>query len=158
MGIDVTPEQVLTSSEATALLLQQRLAPGARVLAIGEEGLVRALLAQGFRLVDRDPEVVVCGLDRRLTYERLDAGLLALAGRPADRHQPDLSLPTEEGCSPATGPPWPTSSGHRGRAGGDRQAGGDHAARGDGAPAAARRDGDHGRRAADGHPAGQPAG
>ena len=82
MGIDVTPEQVLTSSEATALLLQQRLAPGARVLAIGEEGLVRALLAHGLRLVDRDPEVVVCGLDRRLTYARLTRACFALRGGP----------------------------------------------------------------------------
>jgi 4-nitrophenyl phosphatase len=104
MGIDVTPEQVLTSSEATAVLLQQRLAPGARVLAIGEEGLVRALLAHGFRLVDRDPEVVVCGLDRRLTYARLARACFALrAGAPLIATNPDLSLPTEAGMLPGNG-------------------------------------------------------
>jgi 4-nitrophenyl phosphatase len=104
MGIAVTPEQVLTSSEATALLLQQRLAPGARVLAIGEEGLVRALLAHGFRLVERDPEVVVCGLDRRLTYARLTRACFALrGGAPLIATNPDLSLPTEAGMFPGNG-------------------------------------------------------
>jgi 4-nitrophenyl phosphatase len=104
MGIAVTPEQVLTSSEATALLLQQRLALGARVLAIGEEGLVRALLAHGFRLVDRDPEVVVCGLDRRLTYARLSRACFALrGGAPLIATNPDLSLPTEAGMLPGNG-------------------------------------------------------
>ena len=104
MGIDVAPEQVLTSSEATALLLQQRLAPGARVLAIGEEGLVRALLAHGLRLVDRDPEVVVCGLDRRLTYARLTRACFALrGGAPLIATNPDLSLPTEAGLLPGNG-------------------------------------------------------
>jgi 4-nitrophenyl phosphatase len=104
MGIAVTPEQVLTSSEATALLLQQRLAPGARVLAIGEEGLVRALLAHGFRLVEREPEVVVCGLDRRLTYARLTRACFALrGGAPLIATNPDLSLPTEAGMFPGNG-------------------------------------------------------
>jgi 4-nitrophenyl phosphatase len=104
MGIPVSPEQVLTSSEATAVRLQQRLAPGARVLAIGEEGLVRALLAHGFRLVERDPEVVVCGLDRRLTYARLTRACFALReGVPLIATNPDLSLPTEEGFFPGNG-------------------------------------------------------
>ena len=95
---------MLTSSEATAVLLQGRLAPGARVLAIGEEGLVRALLGHGFRLVDRDPEVVVCGLDRRLTYERLTRACFAIrGGAPLIATNPDLSLPTEGGLFPGNG-------------------------------------------------------
>jgi 4-nitrophenyl phosphatase len=104
MGISVTPEQVLTSSEATAVRLQERLAPGARVLAIGEEGLARSLLGHGFHLVERDPEVVVCGLDRRLTYARLARACFALRdGVPLVATNPDLSLPTEEGFFPGNG-------------------------------------------------------
>jgi 4-nitrophenyl phosphatase len=104
MGIEVLPDQVLTSSEATALCLQARFAPGARVLAIGEEGLVRALLGHGFRLVDRDPDVVVCGLDRRLTYERLTRACFAVrGGAPLIATNPDLSLPTEGGLFPGNG-------------------------------------------------------
>ncbi len=104
MGIAVGPEGVLTSSEATAVYLQGYLAPGARVMAIGEEGLVRALLGHGFRLVDREPEVVVCGLDRRLTYERLQRACLAIrAGARLIATNPDLSLPTEGGFLPGNG-------------------------------------------------------
>ena len=104
MGIAVGPSQVLTSSEATAVRLQERLAPGARILAIGEEGLVRALLGHGFRLVDDDPEVVVCGLDRRLTYARLTRACFALRrGVPLVATNPDLSLPTEGGLYPGNG-------------------------------------------------------
>jgi 4-nitrophenyl phosphatase len=104
MGIPVEPGQVLTSSEATAVYLQERLRPGAPVMAIGEEGLVRALLGHGFRLVDRDPEAVVCGLDRRLTYERLKRACLAIRqGAPLVATNPDRSLPTEEGLLPGNG-------------------------------------------------------
>ncbi|MDQ3702319.1 MAG: HAD-IIA family hydrolase [Chloroflexota bacterium] len=104
MGIGVGPEGVLTSSEATAVALQGTLAPGARVMAIGEEGLLRALLGHGFRLVDRDPDVVVCGLDRRLTYDRLQRACRAIrGGAPLIATNPDLSLPTEEGFLPGNG-------------------------------------------------------
>lgn len=104
MGIAVEPGQVLTSSEATAVRLQERLPPGARILAIGEDGLVRALLGHGFRLVDRDPDAVVCGLDRRLTYARLTRACFALrAGVPLIATNPDLSLPTEGGLFPGNG-------------------------------------------------------
>lgn len=104
MGIVLAPEQVLTSPEATALHLSARLAPGARVMAIGEEGLVRALLAKGFRLTDGPPEAVVCGLDRRLTYERLKRACFALRdGAPLIATNPDLSLPTEQGFLPGNG-------------------------------------------------------
>lgn len=104
MGIAVGPQGVLTSSEATAVSLQGRLAPGARVMAIGEEGLLRALLGHGFRVVDRDPEAVVCGLDRRLTYDRLQRACRAIrAGATLIATNPDLSLPTEEGFLPGNG-------------------------------------------------------
>ena len=104
MGIPVAPEQVLTSPQATALHLKERLAPGARILVIGEEGLVRALLCEGFRLADRAPDAVVCGLDRRLTYERLKRACLAIrAGAPLVATNPDLSLPAEQGLLPGNG-------------------------------------------------------
>jgi 4-nitrophenyl phosphatase len=104
MGIDVAPEQVLTSAQATAVYLRERLGTGARVMAIGEHGLVRALLAEGLRLVWREPSVVVCGLDRRLTYERLKAACLAIrAGAQFVATNPDLSLPAEDGFLPGNG-------------------------------------------------------
>jgi 4-nitrophenyl phosphatase len=104
MGIAIQPGQVLTSSQATALHLRERFGPQARVMAIGEEGLVQALLGAGFRLVRRDPQVVVFGLDRRLTYQRLaDACLAIRAGAPPIATNPDIALPTERGLIPGNG-------------------------------------------------------
>jgi 4-nitrophenyl phosphatase len=104
MGMPVGPDDVLTSSQATARYLRERFGQGTRVMAIGEEGLVQALLGAGFRLVDRSPDVVVCGLDRRLTYDRLTRACLALrAGVPLVATNPDIALPTEHGFLPGTG-------------------------------------------------------
>ena len=38
---------------------------------IGEEGLHDALVEKGFELVDENPDFVVVGLDRDITYEKL---------------------------------------------------------------------------------------
>ncbi|MBI3973100.1 MAG: HAD-IIA family hydrolase [Chloroflexi bacterium] len=104
MGMPVTPDQVLTSSQATATYLRTRLGTGARIMAIGEEGLVRALMECGLKLALRSPDAVVVGLDRRLTYERLTAACFAVrAGVPFIATNPDLSLPTEQGFLPGNG-------------------------------------------------------
>jgi 4-nitrophenyl phosphatase len=104
MHVDVRPDQVLTSPHATAVALRDRLPRGARVMAIGEEGLVRALVDGGFKLVAERPDALVCGLDRQLTYERLAAACLAVrTGIPFIATNPDLSLPTEHGFLPGNG-------------------------------------------------------
>lgn len=106
MDIPVRSDQVLTSPDATAVYLRETLGlrPGARVFPIGEEGVVRSLLAEGFRLVDENPDVVVCGLDRRLTYDRLMRACFALrGGAPLVATNPDHALPTERGMLPGNG-------------------------------------------------------
>jgi 4-nitrophenyl phosphatase len=104
MDIPVAEKQVLTSPQATAVYLKERFGAGARVYPIGEEGLIRALLNEGFRLVDERPDVVVCGLDRRLTYDRLMRACFAIRdGAPLVATNPDLSLPTERGFLPGNG-------------------------------------------------------
>jgi 4-nitrophenyl phosphatase len=106
MEIDVRDDQVLTSPDATAVYLRDTLGlrPGARVFPIGEEGVMRSLLAQGFRLVDDKPDAVVCGLDRRLTYNRLTRACFALRdGAPLVATNPDHALPTERGMLPGNG-------------------------------------------------------
>jgi 4-nitrophenyl phosphatase len=104
MGMAVDPGQVLTSSQATAAYLRDRFASGARIMAIGEDGLVRALLEAGFRLVERAPDAVVCGLDRRLAYDRLTRACTAIRdGAPLIGTNPDVALPTERGLLPGNG-------------------------------------------------------
>jgi len=106
MGIGVRELQILTSPQATAIYLREELGlgPGARVFPIGEEGLVRAMLDEGFELVDNRADVVVCGLDRRLTYERLMRACFAIRdGAKLIATNPDLALPTERGFLPGNG-------------------------------------------------------
>lgn len=110
MGIPVEESQVLTSSQAAAIYLRERFGPGARLAAIGETGLVQVLLAEGFRLVADHhgpagpPAAVVCGYNRRLTYEQLKHACLAIrAGAAFVATNPDLALPTEEGLLPGNG-------------------------------------------------------
>lgn len=104
MDIQVTEDRILTSGQATALYLSQVAPPGARVYAIGEEGLISALKEQGFLLTDEDVDFVVVGMDRQLTYEKLKIAALAIrAGATFIGTNPDTTLPTEQGLLPGNG-------------------------------------------------------
>ena len=106
LDIPVTESDVLTSPEATAIHVESQCGKNARVYAIGEDGLVRTLVAHGFTLTT-DPDradCVVCGLDRRLTYDRLRRACAALRrGVPLVATNPDRALPTETGFLPGNG-------------------------------------------------------
>ncbi len=105
-GVLVDEAEVLTSSEATAGLLRQRLGAGAKVLPIGERGLVDSLRLAGFTLVDKadGAQAVVAALDRGLTYERLmEASLAIEAGALFVATNPDVTYPVERGLAPGSG-------------------------------------------------------
>ena len=80
MDMPVSESDVLTSPEATAIHVEQRCGHGACIFVIGEDGLVRTLIAHGFTLTTEPDraDAVVCGLDRRLTYDRLRRASMAL--------------------------------------------------------------------------------
>ena len=75
IGIDVEPEDVMTSSIATADYIKSKSPDGARVLVVGETGIIKAMQDNGIEVVDYDdPETVdyvVVGMDRKFTYEKL---------------------------------------------------------------------------------------
>ena len=106
MDVLIEPEDILTSPEATAIYLRRDWPIGTSVMVIGEEGLVRAMVGAGLHLTT-DPalaKVVVCGLDRRLTYERLVRACTAIRhGASFVATNPDLALPTEQGFLPGNG-------------------------------------------------------
>ena len=103
-GVNIRPEDVLTSSLATARYLRRTNANGARILIIGEEGLISALREAGFELVERGAQYVVAGLDRELTYEKLKRATLEIrAGARFIATNPDKTLPTDEGLVPGAG-------------------------------------------------------
>ena len=129
MGLPATKEQVLSSASATAGWLCDRLGEGARVLALGEEGLVRELREAGLEtysaveLATRAvaagsaaaaaaaaaaealaPRAMVVGLCRALSYEALAAAQSAIiAGALFVATNPDATYPAEGRVLPGAG-------------------------------------------------------
>lgn len=112
MGVTVDADQILTSSMATARYLNQRIPDTKRrVFVIGEEGLKQPLRDAGFTLtelyevnqpdkgiVDRGADLVVSGLDRQLTWDKLATATLNIkAGAAFYATNSDTTLPTELG-------------------------------------------------------------
>ena len=111
MGVEVAAKEILTSSMATATYLAEHLADDERRLfVIGEAGLREPLLEQGFILTDNcqfnppnkagmdNVDVVVSGLDRQLTWDKLATATLHLnAGAQFYATNSDTTLPTELG-------------------------------------------------------------
>jgi len=104
MGIEAHAEEILTSAQATALYLAHQEPEGARVYVIGREGLRRALVEQGFCLVEQDVDYVAVGWDWDLTYAQLKRATLHIrAGARFIATNPDTTFPSEEGIIPGNG-------------------------------------------------------
>jgi 4-nitrophenyl phosphatase len=104
MGVDVSPQEVLTSSQATAGYLVGIAPPGARVFVVGMDGLQTALREAGFCLVEERAEYVIVGMDFAVCYERLaQAALQIRAGARFIGTNPDRTFPSERGIVPGAG-------------------------------------------------------
>ena len=102
--INVTAANVYTSAMATADYLVQHAGQKRRVYVIGERGLKDALLNKGMQLTDQDPDYVVVGLDRNVTYEQFKIATLCIrAGAVIIGTNGDTNLPSEEGMIPSAG-------------------------------------------------------
>jgi 4-nitrophenyl phosphatase len=103
-GVTVRPQDILTSSQATAAYLMTVATPGTRVYHIGEVGVARSLEHAGFVLSEYGAEYVVVGWDRHLTWEKLaTASLLIYGGAKLVSTNPDTSYPEERGIVPGNG-------------------------------------------------------
>ncbi|GMV99179.1 MAG: acid sugar phosphatase [Candidatus Hydrogenedentota bacterium] len=103
MGIDTSPEQILTSGEATARFLVLH-TPHRRVFAIGTPSFEAELQRHGLTLETNEPDVVVLSFDKTLTYAKLErACLLLREGLPYVATNPDKLCPTEYGYIPDCG-------------------------------------------------------
>jgi 4-nitrophenyl phosphatase len=104
MGIPATPDHVLTSSQATAMFIQEQQAVRPTVYMIGEEGLKTALVEIGCRLVEEGADYVIVGIDREFTYEKMRRACDAvLKGAVLIGTNPDKRVPTESGLAPGAG-------------------------------------------------------
>ena len=107
LGVPADSAEVVTSSQAAAAMLAERLPAGAAVLVAGGRGLLEAVRAAGFSVVssaDEDPAAVVQGLDPDIGYQTLAEAALAV-GRGAFwvAANRDLTLPTTRGLLPGNG-------------------------------------------------------
>src|SRR4051794_13912744 len=103
LGIDVEPEHVYTCALATARYLAGQ-KPGGTAYVIGEGGLLTALHENGYAVVDRDPDYVVVGEGRILTFEMVEAALkMILGGAKLIATNLDPNCPTESGMRPGCG-------------------------------------------------------
>ena len=98
---------VVTSAQAAATLLAERLPPGTRVLVVGGTGLRWAVRERGLRPVstafDR-PAAVVQGYSPTLDYSLLNEGALAVAaGALFVASNADWTMPTARGRQPGNG-------------------------------------------------------
>ncbi|MDQ0257638.1 4-nitrophenyl phosphatase [Evansella vedderi] len=104
MDIPAKPEHVFTTSMATANYIEEKLGADVKVFMIGEEGLEEALQSKEFTFVDEDADVVVMGIDRNITYEKLAKACLSVRGGATFiSTNGDVALPTERGLMPGNG-------------------------------------------------------
>lgn len=117
MGVEVSRNEILTSSMATALYLTEHTNPAeSRVFVIGEDGAKQPLIERGFTLTelyelndDKDnpnmgADIVVCGMDKNLSWDKLATATLNIrAGAQFIGTNADTTLPTERGLTHGNG-------------------------------------------------------
>lgn len=103
MGLSVAPEELCTSAQAAAELVE----PGEVVLVCGGEGIVEALTARGVRCVremDSSITAVVAGFHQDFDYSRLKLAFQAVhAGARLIGTNDDPTYPTPDGPIPGGG-------------------------------------------------------
>ena len=103
LGLDVGEEHVFTCAMATARFLAQQ-KPRGTAFVIGEGGLLTALHTNGYAVVDKEPDYVVVGEGRTLTFEMVEAALrMVVGGAKLVATNPDPNCPTHAGVRPGCG-------------------------------------------------------
>ncbi len=103
LGIDVTDDHIFTCAMATARFLAAQ-KPHGTAYVIGEGGLLHALHHNGYSVVDHDPDYVVVGEGRALSFEMIEAAVRMVdAGAKLIATNPDANCPTAHGLRPGCG-------------------------------------------------------
>jgi HAD superfamily hydrolase (TIGR01450 family) len=103
MGLQVAPDQILTSGEATARYLQTH-AKNARVALFGTPDLEQDFRRFGINLDRDDPDHVVLGFDTTIDYPKLTRLCdLVRQGLPYIATHPDFNCPVAGGFIPDIG-------------------------------------------------------
>ncbi|TDC96538.1 HAD-IIA family hydrolase [Nonomuraea deserti] len=107
LGAPATASDVVTSAQAAARLVAERVPPGSNVLVVGGSGLRLAVRDRGLRPVSaaaESPAAVVQGIAPGLSYELLAEGTLAVRqGALFVASNGDSTMPTRRGELPGNG-------------------------------------------------------
>jgi len=107
LGVPAEAEDVITSAQAAARLVADRVPAGSAVLVVGGEGLVEALQERGLkpvRSLDDGPAAVVQGYDPSVGWQQLAEASYAVAkGLPWVASNTDMTIPTALGTAPGNG-------------------------------------------------------
>ncbi|MFF8286686.1 HAD hydrolase-like protein [Streptomyces albus] len=108
LGVPAGAEDVITSAQAVSRLVAEHVPAGARVLAVGAEGLRVALEEQGLAVVESaedSPAAVVQGYGGpEMPWGRLiEAALAVQRGVPWFASNTDLTIPSGRGIAPGNG-------------------------------------------------------
>lgn len=107
LGVWANADDIVTSAQAVARLVAERVPDGASVLVVGGAGLRRAVREQGLRPVSSaraEPAAVVQGYTPRLSYTQLAEGALAARqGALFAVSNSDRTLPSPRGPIPGNG-------------------------------------------------------
>ncbi len=102
-GIDIGEENIWTSALATARFLDDQ-RPGGTAFVVGEAGLTTALHQVGYTMTENDPDYVVLGETRALSFERITVATRLISnGARFIATNPDAVGPSLHGPIPATG-------------------------------------------------------
>jgi len=110
LGLDASPEQVVSSPQAAVVLLAELVDPGALILVVGGDGLVSEVERAGFRVTrsaDDAPAAVVQGFAPEVAWTDLAEAAFALkggdAGIPWVATNTDWTIPQARGTAPGNG-------------------------------------------------------
>ena len=103
MGINVEDRHVFTCAMATARFLAEQKQSGTAYV-IGEGGLLQALHQNGFSIVDDDPDFVVVGEGRSISFEMIETAVrMILNGAHLIATNLDPNCPSQRGLRPGCG-------------------------------------------------------
>ncbi|WP_394121609.1 TIGR01457 family HAD-type hydrolase [Planococcus donghaensis] len=102
-GITAKRERIMSSAIAAAKYIN-RWYPGRTVYMIGSDGLDQALHQEGLKRVEKEAGIVLMGIDRNITYDKLATACLEIRkGAVFLSTNQDLAFPSEKGFLPGNG-------------------------------------------------------
>ncbi|NMB54808.1 MAG: HAD-IIA family hydrolase [Leptolinea sp.] len=104
LGVDLEPWQIINTIQVVLAILKRHFPNGGPIYGVVTPSTIAALEEAGYYNDEKNAQAVIVGLDRSLTYEKLEnATLLIRAGKMYIGTNPDASFPTPRGLLPGAG-------------------------------------------------------